>query len=495
MIFCGLGLIKKKKRLIHYNTVRISQEDRKRNHHENETFSCYTVFVVKIDRIADTGKDSFMSSEEKITPEEFDKELEQLMQSDGKEKKKGGRKKKVLLAAAAVLILAAATGKIFGGGKNAVPAVETVSPVKKDIQNRLSVSGPVSGTDSVDVVSNIHAEVLEIPVQEGEKVTKGQVLAVLDDTDIKKEVEIAKNEYDLAVSSCAEKDKEAKNGYAKAVQDLKAAQANYDRTKALYDGGSASLVELENAENAKNDAARAKDSFTLENGTAVADASYRYQIEKARFDYEKSEKLLADTEIKSPIDGTVVRVNTKVGRFADKMENNEPLFIIENLDVLEMEIAVSEYAIGKVAVGQEAEVSADILDGKTAKGQVVSISPTGEEKGGGSTERVIPTKIRIMDENTKLIAGITARAEIVLEESKDALTVPVSAVFDKDGTSYVQAVNDGAVHWIPVTAGVESDIETELIPGEGESLNESSVLLASPGEMYSEGMAVMPIQK
>lgn len=74
-----------------------------------------------------------------------------------------------------------------------------------------------------------------------------------------------------------------------------------------------------------------------------------------------------------------------------------------------MEIKVSEYSIGKVAVGQEAEISADILDGETVRGQVVSISPTGEEKGGGSTERVIPTKVRIMDENTKLIAGITAQ--------------------------------------------------------------------------------------
>lgn len=67
--------------------------------------------------------------------------------------------------------------------------------------------------------------------------------------------------------------------------------------------------------------------------------------------------------LKAPIDGTVVRVNTKVGRFADKMENDAPLFVIENLDQLELEIKVSEYSIGKVALGQEAEISADILNG------------------------------------------------------------------------------------------------------------------------------------
>ena len=280
-------------------------------------------------------------------------------------------------------------------------------------------------------------EILEIPVKEGDKVTKGQTLAVLDDSDVRKTADIAKNDYDLAVSTCAEKDKEARNGYAKAIQDLNTAQANYDRTKALYDGGSVPKVDLETAENGLNDAKRERDSYTVKNGTAVADDSYRLQIEKAKYDYEKATESLEDTVLKAPIDGTVVRVNTKVGRFADKMENDAPLFVIENLDQLELEIKVSEYSIGKVALGQEAEISADILNGATVHGVVDSISPTGEEKGGGSTERVIPTTIRITDSDTKLIAGITARASIVLEESENALTVPVSAVMEKDGTAYV----------------------------------------------------------
>lgn len=432
-----------------------------------------------------------MSSEEKISPDEFDQELEALM-SGTKEpkKKKGGKKKKIAVSAAVILVLGIAAGKILGGGKDMVPVVDTVNPVRKTIQNRLSVTGPVSGTDSVDVVSNLHAEILEIPVKEGDKVTKGQTLAVLDDSDVRKTADIAKNDYDLAVSTCAEKDKEARNGYAKAIQDLNTAQANYDRTKALYDGGSVPKVDLETAENGLNDAKRERDSYTVKNGTAVADDSYRLQIEKAKYDYEKATESLEDTVLKAPIDGTVVRVNTKVGRFADKMENDAPLFVIENLDQLELEIKVSEYSIGKVALGQEAEISADILNGGTVHGVVDSISPTGEEKGGGSTERVIPTTIRITDSDTKLIAGITARASIVLEESENALTVPVSAVMEKDGTAYIQELTDGVVSWVPVTIGVEGDVEAEIIPQEGHALDENSLLIAEPGEQYPEGMAV-----
>lgn len=434
-----------------------------------------------------------MSSEEKIQPEEFDRELEKLMtgSGDGKEtKKKKGKGKKILIGIVLLAVGGAAVMKFSGSGKPKIPVVMTMNPMRQDVQNCLSVSGPISGTDSVDVVSNIHAEVLEIPVKEGERVEKGQVLAVLDDTDIKKEVDIAKNDYDLAVSTCSERDREARNGYAKAVQDFQTAQANYDRIKILYDGGNVPLVDLETAQNTLNDARRQMDAYTVRNGTAVADDSYRLQIEKERFNYEKAQENLEDTQIKSPIAGTVVRVNTKVGRFADKMEDERPLFVIENLDVLEMEIEVSEYSIGKVSVGQEATISADILDGETVRGEVVSISPTGEEKSGGSSERVIPTTIRILDQDTRLIAGITAKAEIVLEESEQALAVPASALIEQEGNIYVQAVSEGMIHWIPVTTGVESDLMTEINAAEGEALDESTQIIAAPNLMYTEGMEV-----
>ena len=86
---------------------------------------------------------------------------------------------------------AAGFNALAGAGQTAL-TVGVVNPVRKDVENRLAVSGPVAGTDSVDVVSNLHAEVLDLLVKEGDEVTAGQLLAVLDDTDLKKEVDIAK---------------------------------------------------------------------------------------------------------------------------------------------------------------------------------------------------------------------------------------------------------------------------------------------------------------
>ena len=111
-----------------------------------------------------------MSSEEKISPEEFDKELDSLLAGTTEKKPKNPKRKKIIIAAA-IAILGITGIKLLSGGKDMVPVVDTVTPTRKTIQNRLTVTGPISGTDSVDVVSNLHAEILEIPVKEGDKVS------------------------------------------------------------------------------------------------------------------------------------------------------------------------------------------------------------------------------------------------------------------------------------------------------------------------------------
>ena len=100
-----------------------------------------------------------MSSEEKISPEEFDKELDSLLAGTTEKKPKNPKRKKIIIAAA-IAILGITGIKLLSGGKDMVPVVDTVTPTRKTIQNRLTVTGPISGTDSVDVVSNLHAEIL-----------------------------------------------------------------------------------------------------------------------------------------------------------------------------------------------------------------------------------------------------------------------------------------------------------------------------------------------
>ena len=398
------------------------------------------------------------------------------------------------MTGAAAVLAVFAVSRIFLSGETAVLLVNTTPLSKGGIVEMLSVSGPVQGTDSVEVVSNLHAEILELPVREGDRVEKDQLLATLDDKDAKKEADIAQNDYDLAVSTYNDKQLEAENGYAKAKQDYEAAKKKYDRTLTLFNGGDVSREELENVSDAMEDARREVSTYTLKNGRPVANESYALQIEKEAFELEQKKEALSDTRVTSPIAGTVVRVNCKVGRFADKTDDDKPMFIIDNLDVLEMKINVSEYSIGKVAIGQPVEISADILNGETVMGQVASISPTGEEKGNGSSERVIPATIRIVDQNSRLIAGITAKAKIELQRAEDAWVVPISALIQKpDGTMAIACADQNTVKLIGVDTGVESDIQAEVIPKEDGVLTEGMQIIESPSEMITDGMAVTAV--
>ena len=451
--------------------------------------------------------------------EEIDRRVEELMapeeDGNGKKKKKkhktghrtpeGGfhpvrrfkefsRKRKIIT----VLLLAAVVlfgfSRMSGGKKDMGIPVAVMPLAKQDVQEKLTVSGPVSGTDSVDVVSNIHAEITAMNVKEGDTVTKGQVLAVVDSTDLEREVQIAQNAYDLAVANKQEKDKEAALGYEKAVQDFQKASLDHSRNSQLFAAGDISQMELETSANALNDARRQMEGYTVENGRGVADSSYGIQIQNAAFDLEKKREELDNTQIRSTIDGTVVRVNSKVGQFADKVEDDKPILSIENLEQLELEIKVSEFSIGKVKVGQMATITADILDGETAEGQVIKISPTGEEKGGGSTERVIPTTIRVDGGSSKLIAGITAKAELLIREAKDVFTVPSSALFDDGEVTYIAIVQDMKVRRIPVTTGVDGDVVVEVIPTDDTVLEEGMQVISNPGPHLVDGAAVLITQ-
>lgn len=445
--------------------------------------------------------------EKRTEAQEIDQRIAELMAPGedagrGKKREKGrsrarllarwkrmSRRKKIL-AAAGILAVFVLAGRAAAGGEKAGVLVTVTPLAKKDIQEKLSLTGPVSGTDSVDVVSNIHAEITEMHVKEGDAVTKNQVLAVLDSTDLAREVEIARNTYELAVANKEEKDKEAALGYEKAVQDYQKASLDYSRNSQLFAAGDISQMDLEQSANALNDARRQMEGYRVENGRGVAEESYALQVENAAFELQKKQEELKNAQIKSSIDGTVVRVNSKVGQFADKVEDDKPMFSIENLEQLELEIKVSEYSIGKVQVGQKAVITADILDGASVEGKVVKISPTGEEKGGGSTERVIPTTIRIDGDKSRLIAGITAKAELLIREAKDTFCVPATAVFDRGDGPCIAVAENMRVRIIPVTLGVDGDVEVEVIPREGDVLTEGMQVITNPEPQTEDGTAV-----
>lgn len=389
------------------------------------------------------------------------------------------KKKKIIIGAAAVVIvlggLKIATGK-SGGGDMGTP-VSTALTEKQDLEEMLKLRAVLEGTESTEVVSRLHYEVKELYVKEGDHVTAGQLLAVLDSSDISQELSLKRGNVSLLQKQQAETLEDRQVEYDNALKD-------YNDTKELFDIGAASQKELD-------DAKQKLDDIPSADGKAALSAAEQQSLSNANQEVSIQASTLDDCQIRSKIDGTVTRVNTKVGRFADETEDDKPMFVIENIENLQMKVLVGENDIGKISVGQKVDVTTDSMGKESVAGEVVRISPTGELKEGSASERVIPVYINISEKNDKLIAGVTARATIHIAKAEQALTVPFEAIGElEDGSNVVYVVNeDNTIHIVPVELGLETDLYTEV---KSDELAEGQTIVLSPSLALEEGMSVMP---
>ncbi len=431
-------------------------------------------------------------------------------------------KKGIVIAVVICLIAGIVYYKKSNATNTEMPTmVNTASVQKGDIKESISLRAALEGTESAEIVSRLHYEVLQLNVKEGDRVKRGQVLAVLDSDTLKEEIKRAEDQLalakvesseassrsaqnvELAKAQLEDKLKDQQTAYEKAVLDRDEIKRKYDNIKTLVDAGIETEEALKEIQNTYDAAQQAVDSYTVEDGKVVATAADLKSIENSadnsagsraksiamlQTELNNKRKDLEECQIVSPIDGTITRVNIKLGRFADDTDDDKPMFVVENIDQLEMDILVSEYDIGKIEIGQTATITADILKGETVEGIVDRISPTGEEKAS-STERVIPTTVRITGDTKGLIAGINAKAEILISESNDTLILPLECLQqNEDGTISVLRVNsENKIEVIPVTTGVENDLNVEVF---SDMLQEGDNIVVTPTPDLAEGTLV-----
>lgn len=398
------------------------------------------------------NEESANEKERSFSREDLYKKYEnKLRETDNKRAEKKAKKNKpggkrnivkgiVIIVVIVALICAAAVfalpkmnfGGLGGGGETAVTVGEVT---QEDIQQIIDVKGQVEGSEKAEISSALNYEIKQVLVAEGDRVSEGQVLAVLDNEDLI-------------------------DNYRKAQLQASEAKRIYNTKLALYNEGALAKEDLLTAKTAYDEAALNVSSF---NG-------------------------LDNTKIKSPISGTVTRVNVTVGGNPLNKEG-EPMFVVENLDRLKMDVKIGEYDISKIKVGQKATISSQVLGDVTVTGEVTKISPTGEKKGD-SNEMVIPVTISIDKGDTNLIAGVTAKAGILTAESKNTLTVPTEALMEdsETGETYVFAVGaDNTLKKVVVKTGVEAALKVEIIT---DKLKNGDTVVLSPTQDMTDGMSV-----
>lgn len=428
----------------------------------------------------------------------------------GEQKSKLFKGKKKFLIPLLVIVLLGIIGIVWTNNKaEALPVVTTMPLEKGSIEQSLSITGKIKGTDSAEISSALNYEIVQINVKEGDYVEKGQVLAVLDDKDLRqeinlsiKDVELAELQYKENLSASSKIDTSTTSVAMQVEQseiELDEANRQLEIKKALYDSGAIPKEEYTqaelNAQKSKIALDLSKESLRkakLDAEKAVLDkspkASDKKMLEIKREQLAQKKQDLEKVYIKSPITGTITRVNARLGRTPQASENNKPLFIVENLSDFRMAVAISEFDIGSINTALTAIVTSDVLGKDEINAKVYSISPTGEIKEGGSTkEMVIPVELDIIDEDPRLIAGVTAQAKILIQKKDDVFKVPFEALLDEDGKSFLIIENDGILKKIAVKIGLESDIEVEVISSE---LKEGDLIVLSPEPSYTDGMKV-----
>lgn len=397
------------------------------------------------------------------------------------------RKKIVILLV--VLAAVIVVFKMLNNSKTEDVFAANVAPLeKKTIEQIISVKAPLEGIEKADVVSALNYEIIDIKVKEGDIVKKDQVLAVLDSEELEKQIKTEENQIELTYLQQQEKLKSLQLEYDKAVLELENVKDSYESNKALFENDIITEENFKKIETSLVEARKNVEGYNAVNGKVSLSSAEEKQLEIQRQQLEEKKEDLDKIYIKSPIEGTVTRVNVNIGRYAKDTEDEKAMFVVENLQNLQMKVSISEFDIGKIKNGQTVKVYSDILGNEFAEGTVTRISPTAEQKDSNNMERVIPVLIDIVKKPDTLIAGVIASAKINVDKSENVFAVPAGAILQDENEKHKIFIlnDDKTVKSVAVEIGLETDLETEIW---GEGLQEGMNVVVNPNNTLTDGMA------
>jgi HlyD family secretion protein len=284
------------------------------------------------------------------------------------------------------------------------PAVTYVSqPAKRgDLTVIVSATGSVQPTNKVDVSSELSGTVRRVLVDYNSPVTEGQVLAELDTDKLTASVESSQAKLNAALAAVAE-----------AEATVTEAAALLGRAKTLSDRQVASPQDYETAKATSDRAVAAHES-------AVA------QVEVARADLRLNQTNLDKARILSPISGIVLSRDVDPGQtVAASLEAPVLFTIAEDLREMELQVDVDEADVGQIRVGQKATFTVDAYADKSFPADIRDIRFAPETVQGVVTYKAI---LNVDNAELLLRPGMTATADIVVQQVSDALLVPNAAL-------------------------------------------------------------------
>jgi len=356
-----------------------------------------------------------------------------------------------------VLALAGGGSWYYLREQKAQTPVDTASTViaaqMKDVKISLSADGKADYP-----VTNLkfsgNGIVEEIMVQEGQRVKKGDVLARLDVKNLENQVKQAEANYNSAVAKYqklvagpTDVERQAKQiAVDNAEKSLRVQQDSYDNQVTLMNHGYTAVGDVL-AEELKLEGAIAQ----------LANAKAQLALLEAI-----ARNSLQEATLTSPTDGMVLSSNGKAGELVSS--TNTPFIVLANGNEVTVDSYVIEDDIGKISVGQAAEVVFTALPDKTYEGKVSSISPNPFVDQSGIVTYKVSVTLNAPDENLKI--GMTASVAFIAQQVKGVVTIPVEAVVRANGAPSVEVQSpDGSTAWVKVKTGLTDGKIVEIKEG------------------------------
>jgi len=276
-----------------------------------------------------------------------------------------------------------------------------------DDRSSFEATGTIESKD-ITISSKVVGEIIELQFDEGDEVKQGDTLILIDNessTIQLKQAEanriISESQLELLKNGARRED------IIQAEEMLKQAETNFNQAKIdknrmqeLFDSQSISKKQLEDFIT-KYEVTLAQYNSAKENLTKMRNLARPEEIKQAEAKYKQSlaneeliRKYIRDSYVISPINGHIVKRYVEEGENVNAMSS---LLKISDLSVVELMVYVSEGELGKVKLGQKAEISVDAFPDKTFDGTVTFISPEAE---------FTPKNIQTKDERTKLVFGV-----------------------------------------------------------------------------------------
>jgi membrane fusion protein (multidrug efflux system) len=305
----------------------------------------------------------------------------------------------------------------------AIP-VQVAAAKRSDISLSLMQTTTIEAIRQVDILSKVSGQVIKLPVEEGVKVKKGDLLAELNEAEL--QIEFMKTKINM------ETDKTMLERAQSMLEKKLIAEENYEMTRLQYESSKAA-----------------------------------HEAARLQLDY---------TKVRAPFDGVVTVRNIELGQ---RINVNQSVFIIADFNPLRAKIYVPEKDIGRIYEQQGAKITIEAEPGLELLGVVKMISPVVDPSSGTSK-----VTIDIEDDKGKLKPGMFASVFITTETHTDALIIPKKALILESDLDQVYIYQDGNAHKVNLKVGFTEGEDLEVISG----LKEGDLVVTAGQDGLREGL-------